>query len=394
MRLRLVFLIVVLLVSGLLTSVFLFSYYKPRLEKPKAQCYIGVIYCGDTTTGAKLLIDRVKTYTNLFVLSNIPVTSDEIALTEVCEYAVSADLSIIVNLGTAGELNFTNYTFSPWWTWQYQWLDMAKRLWGEKFLGVYYFDEPGGMHIDSQWKVNASANPFLSYEGTEKFFEWVLKNDSGLNSLKEKDIKAFTSDYVLYWFDYLAGYDVVLAELGLNQSFTQAIGLVRGAATVQNKEWGVTITWRYNGTPYLDSGDAIYRQLLTAYECGAEYELIFNYPTYPENNPYGVMTDEHFEALERFWNDVVASSPRTHGSIKAEAVLLLPKDYGWGMRNPRDRIWGAWGPDEKSAQIWSLSRSLLAHYDFGLDIIYEDNSFPIGEIYPKIYYWIDTYDDS
>ena len=153
---------------------------------------------------------------------------------------------------------------------------------------------------------------------------------------------------------------MILAELGLNQSFAQATGLVRGAASVQNKDWGVTITWRYNGTPYLDSGDAIYRQMLTAYKCSANYEVIFDYPTYPDNNPYGVMTDEHFEALERFWNDVVALSPGTHGSIKAEAALLLPKDYGWGMRNPRDRIWGAWGPDEKSAQIWAL-REICLH---------------------------------
>ncbi len=34
---------------------------------------------------------------------------------------------------------------------------------------------------------------------------------------------------------------------------------------------------------------------------------------------YGTLQDEHFQALERFWNDVEQSTI-VHGSIKAEAV--------------------------------------------------------------------------
>jgi hypothetical protein len=60
------------------------------------------------------------------------------------------------------------------------------------------------------------------------------------------------------------------------------------------------------------------------------------------------------------------------------------------MRHPDDRIWGFWGPDEKSPQIWELSRKLLEQYGFNLDIIYEDPAFPVTGKYPQIYYWNQT----
>ncbi len=54
----------------------------------------------------------------------------------------------------------------------------------------------------------------------------------------------FTSDYALYWYDYEAGYDTVFAEFALSYNRTLNIDLCRGAATVQNKDWGVMITWK------------------------------------------------------------------------------------------------------------------------------------------------------
>ena len=48
----------------------------------------------------------------------------------------------------------------------------------------------------------------------------------------------FTSDYALYWFDYKAGYDTVLAEFGWNHSRQLNVALCRGAASVQGKDWG------------------------------------------------------------------------------------------------------------------------------------------------------------
>ncbi|MEM2968608.1 MAG: hypothetical protein QXJ76_04790 [Candidatus Bathyarchaeia archaeon] len=58
----------------------------------------------------------------------------------------------------------------------------------------------------------------------------------------QTDVKLFTSDYALYWWGYLSGYDVVLAQLGWNNTVAQEIGLVRGAANLQGKSWCVILT--------------------------------------------------------------------------------------------------------------------------------------------------------
>ncbi|MGB9842649.1 MAG: hypothetical protein ACPLKZ_08080, partial [Candidatus Bathyarchaeales archaeon] len=171
-------------------------------------------------------------------------------------------------------------------------------------------------------------------------------------------------------------------------SYTQDIALVRGAAHMQNKSWGAIITWKYTEPPYLDSGEEIFNQMLTAYEAGAEYVVIFNYPQI-EGNPYGSLKSEHFEALEKLWTEVT-KKPRNPNSGQADAVLVLPRNYGWGMRHPEDWIWGFWGPDAKSPLIWENSRKLLAQYGTRLDIVYEDPAFPVEGKYPLIYYWNQT----
>ena len=38
------------------------------------------------------------------------------------------------------------YGISPW---HVSWLNSTKERWGDKFLGVYLFDEPGGKQIDT-----------------------------------------------------------------------------------------------------------------------------------------------------------------------------------------------------------------------------------------------------
>jgi hypothetical protein len=384
----------VALVIVLLTPFLVYSYLDQSLGKgPVSPFYVGVMYCGDTTQGAKLMIDRVKGYTNLFLQSNSQVAFNETELTQVCDYASTAGLSFIVNLGTATYPDF-NGQLHPKWTWQYQWLDMAKQRWGSKFLGVYYYDEPGGLHADAGWK-NITGNPSLNrnntYDTTALVFHYFISGDRGLQTLRDKNITAFTSDYALYWFDYEAGYDVILGEFIAYNNGTQTTALVRGAANMQNKDWGITITYS-NSTPppYLGPADEIYDQMLTAYKSGAKYELIFDYPTYPKGNPYGILNDTYFNAFEKFWKDIHSMPSETQGMLKPETALVLPRNYGWGMRNPNDKIWGAWGPDEKSPVIWNISRVLLSKYSYSLDIIYDDSAYPIGNRYSQIYYWNST----
>ena len=371
----------------ILHPIFLNSSPTENIETP--EIFVGVTFCGNTTDQAKLLVDRVKDYTNLFVLYSGPVSKNETAMTEISKYAIEAGMSIVVYFGDLDSRILPSKNLE----WRVTWIEMAKQRWGDKFLGVHYYDEPGGIYIDHNWNEtmlppNVTFND-LTYDYVANSFIRGFQRDDGFDIIEKNSVDAFVSDYALFWFDYLAGYDVVLNQVGWNHSLTQDIALLRGAAKAQNKSWGEMITWKYNHPPYLDSGENIYEQMRIGYECGAEYFMIFNYPSF-DGNEYGTLLDEHFEALEKFWNDVVNNNEVVHGSIKAETVLVLPKNYGWGMRRPNDRIWGWWGPDEKSEQIWNINQKLIDQYGLTLDIVYDDQTFPVNDMYPQIYFWNTT----
>jgi hypothetical protein len=394
----------ILIIILLIASATLLVSYTQSYDQPKAPIYVGVAFCGNTTGQAKLLIDRIKSYTNLFVLDCgiNPISTNQTAVEEICDYAVNSGLNIIINLGTWTRNN---------WSWRLEFYNASREKYGDKFLGAYYDDEVGGVPLDYDWSAffqNSSVfnRPSLNdirnklqlanktgiqpdnYSDEAKWFIKLLESNRGSNDLKRYNITTFTSDYALYWFDYLGGYDNLFAQLGWNESVNQQISLVRGAATMQNKDWGTIITWKYTQSPYLDTSENIYNQMVTSYNAGAKYIIIFDYPYNCTDNPYGIMTEKHFQSLEKFWNQILTKS--TPNSAHAEAALVLPKDYGWGMRRLNDKIWGFWGPDNKSPIIWSNIQVLLNKYGLGLDIIYDDPVFPIQGNYTKVYYWNQT----
>jgi hypothetical protein len=142
-------LIVILAVSILAIYV---SYSSGNQPKANPNAYVGVAFCGNTTAEAKLLIDKVKSYTNLFVLDSgrNPISRNQSSVEEICDYAVSNGLSVIINLGINDVLEINETT----WFWQ-QPLNSTKQrwtdMWGDKFLGIYYNDEPGGIQLDGNW---------------------------------------------------------------------------------------------------------------------------------------------------------------------------------------------------------------------------------------------------
>ena len=97
--------------------------------------------------------------------------------------------------------------------------------------------------------ANTSRPEPENYDTEAVWFRMILESNQGHNSLDEAGIKTFTSDYRLYWFDYLGGFDVMLAQFGWNNTVMQEIALARGAAKLQNKTWGTIITWKYDQPP-------------------------------------------------------------------------------------------------------------------------------------------------
>lgn len=459
-------------------------------KKDQKTFYVGVTFGGSTSAEAKQLIDKVKDYTNLFVVASGSMQNDITELENTCDYAVKSELDIIVYFGSYQTQSFTTAPF----------IETAQERWGSHFLGIYYGDEPGGKMLDGDRdsridlgdvpnlgnvekysdrvkisQTNGSIitskeftisgeysgqitlnygnitisyytdgiihvsnytdpqNPeFLTYlpNGTvtlQKGVSTVTISDRGNISQFEpyqelwnsrpfqtandaatvatayvnakqastswirnqSHVNIFTSDYALYWWDYQGGYDTVFAQLGWNNTVAQEIGLVRGAANLQGKSWGTILTWKYTQAPYLASGDELFDQMKASYESGAEYVVVFNYAE-DMIGQYGTLQEQHFQALERFWNDVVQNPNVVHGGVKAEAALVLPKNYGWGMRNPTDRIWGLWNTNSTSEQIWTQLQNKLAQYGSRIDIVYDDPANSVAGKYPNIYYWNQT----
>jgi hypothetical protein len=394
----------ILVVSALLIVFFLVASFVNYISTSntgeiEVPIHIGVSFCGDTSAEALQLVDRVQNYTNLLIIQSGPVSKNETSLNEIAEYAVAKGLDLIVYFGIINH------------TWQLPWIEQAMQKYGNHLLGIYYYDECGGIQLDTrdyEWAhyfyafkerfegsplyeahkqaINEAIHGNLSrdYKSAARVYVDTIKRDSGICELQNRSVTTFTSEYALHWYTYKGGWDVVLAQLGWNNTVEQDIALTRGAANLQGKEWGTIITWKYNQPPYLDTAQEVYRQMSLSYMAGADYIAIFNYPQNDSANPYGVMTDAHFQVLEQFWSDIKTQKIAQSFS-EAQAALVLPEAYGWGMRSATDKIW-YWGSDEFSDGFWALSRQLLSQYGLSLDIVYCDPQYPLDGNYSWVYY--------
>ena len=355
------------------------------------QFYVGVEYAyGNNQTAQtqvtqiQALVDKVKDYTNLFVMGSVGLTFERTALSEACDYIFNAKLNFIV-LFTGLDMYSYNITV---------WMQDAKLKYGDRFLGIYRYDEPGGNQLDngvSQLINKTIVSSDATYADISKNFTDTLAFFS--NYYLQFSPNVFTADYGLYWFDYKSNYSAIFAEFVGNESRERHIALCRGASDAFNREWGVIVTWKYSfQTPYLESGNELYTDLSLAYSSGAKYAVVFSYPTYPDNNQYGILQDEHFKALQKFWN-TLHSNPASFGSNKAEVAYIVPKDYGFGFRNPTDTIWGLKLSDELSSKIFNDTNTILPNkYGSHFDILYDEPEViaPLLKKYSVVYYWNQT----
>jgi hypothetical protein len=368
----------------------------------------GVSYGGNTTAGAKVLIDKVKNYTNFFLINNWDINTNETLLNEICDLAAQSGLRFIV---------FFDFVSLEYYAWHQTWMDGVKQRYGDKFLGILLYDEPGGKQIETgQWDGGPVVrgrfqNVSSPSEAASTFVS--LGRTQSMNDLRRRGIPVFTADFALYWYDYQAGYNSVFVELGWNNSRTQQIALCRGAANAFGRDWGAIVTWTYMQPPYIASGPEILQDMRTAYDAGAKYIIVFDWPTYPENNPYGILTEEHFTAMQQFWN-YAQSTPKGLPKVTAQAALVLPKNYGGGLRRADDHVWAPlnvseetaerlgggpfnvtwrqnWPPETQSPKIWENLNKLSALYGLKLDIVFDNGDrLSFAKRYSRIYLWNDT----
>lgn len=331
-----------------------------------ADVYVGVDVAYENMEENKKLIDQVSSYTNLYVLGCTGITHNNTKLNELCQYAFDKDLSFII---------YTERRL------QYQWVEQAKILWGEKFLGFYFWDENAGFQIDlSLWLPVMQADNYT--DAANKFVDRLKESFVYMNYSNFNDRLMFTSDYALYWFDYLVGYDVVLTQFGWNYSRQLNVALCRGAANVLNKEWGTIITYTYTEPPYLGSGEQLFEDMVLAYENGAKYIVVFNSD---KNYTQGILKEEHFKALKDF-KQYTIENPRKHEYNQDRVAFVLPQGYGYGFRGPNDKIWGLWAADTFSFDLSQRIGDMLRKYDKELDIIYDEN-LELDSKYKKYIFW-------
>jgi hypothetical protein len=435
-------LIIVTLAISLFAGVLL-SQFNPSKGSSIPTAFVGVAYCGNTVSDGKLMIDKVKGYTNLFVLQSGTLQRDFPSIDKLGDYAIAAGMYFLPYFGQVHPSLLA-------------WVESAKQKWGEHLLGVYYSDEAGGKMLDGYVEFKDAAtgdtilkttygdifvtkpngieinyelngiihlyqpledgnlsdtafypngeiqvveadNNGLSFTNYEELMRvkpfttlnetaqrFLAREKSNIEALRVNSTKVFTSDYALYWFDYLSGYDVILGQIGWNYSLNQQIALIRGAATLQNKSWGIVITWKYQNSPYLANGTEILSQMQTAFACGAKYFVLFDYYFDSDTNPYGTMHEEQFQALKSFWKEDMQNSKGVQDSIKADTVLVFPPNFGWGTRWDGDKVWGIFVGDEKTHQIWGIMQASLQQRGFGIDIVIDDQNYPLNNLYKNI----------
>jgi hypothetical protein len=374
--------IVVLVVA--LLFVFVGANLLSNEKQTEPSLFIGVDIASGNETCVYRVADAVSGVANLIILGSLSVTEDTEALTRVCDYLYERDFYFIIYVGFAVEGIFPPRGPDP------DFFNTTAKQWGDKFLGAYMFDEPGGKQIDLNHPPAPEADNFtdISMKYTYNVKEAL---DAYVHYYGSSDLKLYTSDYALYWYDYLAGYDVVFGEFVGNQSRQIAASLCRGAAHTFNKEWGIMITWQNSPDHFIESPEQLFSDMILAYNNHAKYIVIFNgFENLTAPTPLGTLTEEHIEVMQQFLN-YAENNPRSE-VYPAHTAFVLPSDYGYGFRGPSDRIWGHWESDDLSPQIWNDTNELISAYGTNLDIVYETciGNHPVTLPYNRQIFWNGT----
>jgi len=337
--------------------------------------------------------DAVQGYANLIIIGSLNVTSDPAKLTRVCDYLYDKGFSFIVFVGYGPVM-----PKGP----DPQFFNTTVKQWGSKFLGAYIFDEPGGKQLDySPGSLHYIDKPIKQASNYTDAAEQYVKDIysfaidyAGPTYYDAPNLEVFTSDYALYWFDYLSGYNAVLAQFVGNQSRQIAISLCRGAANVQGRSWGAIITFSQGST--IENPQQLYSDMVLAFENDAKYIVVFDSSSNQTSTPgIGLLTAQHLDSMKRFWTYAIAH-PRVDLD-PAEVAYVLPADFGFGFRGTNDTVWGLTFPLNETdsalqSKIWNDTNNLVAQYGEKLDIVYENlvDGFHSRLVYDGLIYYNGT----
>jgi hypothetical protein len=369
-------LLLVVLLLGLVIEFYITNH--TATASPNVNVGIDAAFSG--VPNVEELVNEVKSYTNFFVIGSTVITYNMSELNQICQYLNDSGLYF------APFMHINPEAFN-----QTRWVIQAQQTWGSYFWGLFPYDEAGGAQIDKARSSVENGNISLmivqeAANYTDAADKFVSNLSGDLAPFKFNDVPLMTSDYALYEFDYRAGYNVVLAELGYNLSKPLQVALCRGAATMRNDDWGVIITWTYGQPPYLENKSQLYDDMVYAYQSGAKYILVFDSNL---NYTQNVLQQGQLDAVKQFWNYIKAN-PREENNVQDRVAFVIPANYGYGFRGPNDTIWGLWSADSLSANIWNNVTSLVKQYKINIDVIYEDDlQFSISN-YSKLIFWNGT----
>ncbi len=370
--------LILIIAASAFAAVF-FSAQPPK----EREFYYGVEVAYGGLNEIKAAVDETKSYTNLVIFGVPQFTQNLTALNLGCDYVYNSGLHFIVLL-----TNTSQYTHNGWEnTTPAEWAVSAKEKYGEKFLAVYRWDEPGGDQIDhSKYQEVKNASDYA--DAAQQYVDVLGEH---VEYYKSRGAPVVTADYVLHWFDYEVGYDAVLAEFGWNNSRQQQIALVRGAARAHDRDWGAIVTWEYSQEPYIENASALYNDLVMAYDNGAKYAAVFSYPEL-DGAKLGILSQGHLDAIRDF-SDYVAHNPPKYADYRdVKTAYVLPADYGFGFRTPQDSIWGLWPANSTTWQIYSDVEGLIKQKGTSFDIVCECPNLLLDANgrYDRLIYWNGT----
>src|SRR4030065_2344133 len=102
------------------------EFVNTRQSTPEFFVGVEMAYANATFGDVKDLVDKVKNYTNLFVIGSPEISFNQTLLNATCDYIYDAGLSFIVFFSDP----YTRYNYHP-----IIWIMKAKEKYGDRFLG-------------------------------------------------------------------------------------------------------------------------------------------------------------------------------------------------------------------------------------------------------------------